>query len=78
MNPMQIDIEMSPNVLDMLTIIPKSETRSKGMPYVQRVVDSVGLSTSLQDILDEHHALGKDTSTGLTTEGKKRLGLFWA
>ena len=46
MDQMKIDIDLSPNVLDLLTIVPKSETRSKGMPHVKRFVDSVGLSAS--------------------------------
>ena len=77
-DPMQIGIEMSTKVLDSLVIIPTSETRSKGTPHVKRVIDSVRLSTSCQDQIDKHHALGNDTSTGLTSEGKNKWGLFWA
>ena len=48
------------------------------MPHMKRVIDFVGMSTPRQDQIDKHCALGEDTSTGLTREGKNKWGLFWA
>ena len=47
----QIDITMSLNVLDVLTIISESETLSKCTPHVKRVIDSIG--TSHQDLIEK-------------------------
>ena len=40
----QIDIAMSCNCLDILTIIPKDEIKSKGIPYVKNAIESIDLS----------------------------------
>ena len=68
---------MSLNDSDSLAIVPKSEMRSKGMPQVEMFVDCAGLSMSRQDLLDEHHELGKYASSCLIREVKKKWGLFW-
>ena len=52
MDPTCIDTSMSPNVLDVLAIAPKSEMSSKGMPHVKRVIDSIGLISSSQDLIE--------------------------
>ena len=66
--PTQIEIAMSPNVLDVLTVIPKSEMRSKSMPHAKRVIGSFRLRTPRQELIEIHYKLGKDHYTGLTSE----------
>ena len=40
----EIDMAMQHNCLDILTIIPKDEIKSKGIPYVKNAIESIGLS----------------------------------
>ena len=63
---------MPPNTLEMLTILPKSETHSKGMPHEKRATASIGLNTPRQELIEKHCELGNDHSKGLTSEGKKK------
>ena len=41
----QIDMAMLRKYLDILTIIPKDEIKSKGISYVKNTIESIGLST---------------------------------
>jgi len=40
----QIEMAMSTNCLDVLTIIPPDEVRSKGIPYVKQAIESANLT----------------------------------
>ena len=40
----QIDMAMLRKYLDILTIIPKDEIKSKGIPYVKNAIELISLS----------------------------------
>ena len=42
----QISIAVENNFLDILTIIPTDEIRSKGIPHVKAAIESLGLSSN--------------------------------
>ena len=56
---------MLPNVLDASTVVPKSDAYSKGMQCVKRVIGSIGIITSRQELIENHFELGNDDDAGL-------------
>ena len=42
----QVKCAMKKGVLDVLTVIPKSEIKSKGIPYVKSLIDELNLTKS--------------------------------
>ena len=74
----KIDMEMYPNALGLLAIVPTSETCSKGISHVKRAINSFVLISSRQHLLGKNCESGNDASAGVTSKGKKKWGLIWA